>query len=106
MECAARFKALASSSTPKRESVNAVMKDISLRMVNASNRITPHLITSDVPYGIREFVRNALRDGISMLKMFAPQSVIFVHHGRTMENVHHVTMDTLFKMEHVLWIMT
>ena len=57
-----------------------------------------------VLFGIMEFAKNALKDGISMLKIFVFQLVIYAPHGLKKVPVIHATMAILFDKEYVFKI--
>lgn len=59
-----------------------------------------------VLFGIMEFANNALKDGISTLKIFVFQLVIYVPHGLKKVPVNRATMAILSNKEYVFKIMT
>lgn len=102
MESAVKSKALASNSTFKKESANNAIKATPSSTEDARESTKTRLTILDALFGLKAFVSPAQRDGTSMLKMSASQSVTSAQLGmKPLVLAILATTDPLSKMEPV-----
>lgn len=105
-EFVVKFRELANSSINKKESAKNATKDTVQSTEDANKSVALLPPTLDVPSGLMDNVNLAPRDGSSMKKKSASQSVISATPGKKTETAPLVTMDPLFKRETVLLTLT